>query len=303
MHDAADIVLFTVNEFETSETQAVFDTSLPAILRAPYRYWDYGEIGGARVLHMVCNMADLAAGKSARAAMAAWQPSLLIALGIAWGAPDKDRAIGDVLLAAPLSDAAYAKISDKDGMQPRGDMWPQSDSLMQTLKSCHWDWQKKSPDERRKLHAGKVLSLPTLLDKKSLREELLAAYPGTIGGEMEGRGMVDAAVEAKCDWLVLKAICDWGAEKNDIPGQKAIDQQLAARQACTFLRFAMEQGLGGLAVSLRKPPVSGAPAAAPKGGNVTMNIGSVSGTVIGSVNTLTINQGLRPGDVIDCGTF
>lgn len=303
MHDTADIVLFTVNEFETSETQAVFDTSLPAILRAPYRYWDYGAIGGARVVHMVCNMADLAAGKSARAAMAAWQPSLLIALGIAWGAPDKDHAIGDVLLAAPLSDAAYSKFSDDKGMQPRGDMRPPSDSLRQTLKSCSRDWQKQAPDERRKLHEGKLLSLPTLIDKEALRDELLAAHPGSIGGEMEGRGMVDAAVEAKCDWLVLKAICDWGAEKNNIEGQKEIDQQLAARQAATFLRFAMEQGLGGLAVSLRKPPISGAPAAAPTVGNVTMNIDSVSGTVIGSVGTLNINHGLRPGDVVDGGNF
>ena len=300
MRDTADIVLFTVNEFETSETQAVFDTSLPAILRAPYRYWDYGDVGGARVVHMVCNMADLAAGKSARAAMAAWQPSLLIALGIAWGAPDKDHAIGDVLLAAPLSDSAYAKISDKHGMQQRGDMWPQSDSLLQTIKSCHVDWQKKSPDERRKLHAGKVLSLPTLLDKRSLRDELLAAHLGSIGGEMEGRGLVDAAVEHKCDWLVLKAICDWGAEKNDIPGQKDIDQALAAKQAATFLRFAIEQGVGGLAVSLRQPTV---PASDPSGANVTMNIGSVSGTVIGSVGTVNIHHGPRSGGVIDAGNF
>lgn len=302
MPDTADIVLFTVNEHETHETQASFGANPQAVARAPYRYWDYGQIGGARVVHMVCNMADLAAGKSARAAIATWQPSLLIALGIAWGAPHKDgdRAIGDVLLASPLIDGAHGKISDEHGMQSRGDMWPQSDRLMQTLKSCHVDWQKKSPDERRKLHAGKVLSLPTLLDQKSLRNDLLAAHPGTIGGEMEGRGMVDAAVEAKCDWLVLKAICDWGAEKNLDDGQKEIDQARAAKQAADFVRFAIEEGLGALATSRQRPS---APSAGPGVGNVTMNIGNVSGTVIGSVGTMNINHGSRPGHVVDGGNF
>jgi nucleoside phosphorylase len=300
MRDTADIVLFTVNDHETRETQAAFGAASPAISKPPYRYWDYGEIGGARVVHMLCNMADLAAGKSARAAIAAWQPTLLVALGIAWGAPHKNRAIGDLLLAAPLSDSAHAKISNEHGMQPRGDMWPQADSLMQTVKSCHWDWGKLAPDERRTLHAGKVLSLPTLIDKKSLRDELLAAHPGSIGGEMEGRGLVDAAVEKKCDWLVLKAICDWGAEKNADDAQKELDQAFAAKQAATFLRFAIEQGVGSLAVSLRSATVS---ASGPSGANVTMNIGSVSGTVIGSVGTVNINHGLRPGDVIDGGNF
>ena len=270
MTSTADIVLFTVSDHETRETQAAFGANPPAVTNGPYRYWDYGEIGGARVVHLVCNMADLAAGKSARAAMAAWQPSLLVALGIAWGAPDKDRAIGDLLLAAPLSDAAYAKISDENGMQPRGDMWPQTDSLQQMVKSCHWDWQAKAPDERRVLRAGRVLSLPTLLDKTALRDELLAAHPGTIGGEMEGRGMVDAAADAKCDWLVLKAVCDWGAEKNVNEAQKNIDQALAAKKSATFLRYAIEQGSGSLAASLRK----GHGAASPSSTN-TVNITNV----------------------------
>lgn len=300
MPDTADIVLFTVNEHETRETQAAFGANPQAVTRAPYRYWDYGQIGGARVVHMLCNMADLAAGKSARAAIDAWQPSLLIALGIAWGAPHEERAIGDLLLAEPLVDASYTKISDKHGMQPRGDMWPPPDSLRQIVKSCHRDWQKKSPDERRRLHPGKVLSLPTLLDKMSLRNELLTDYPGTIGGEMEGRGLVDAAVEHKCDWLVLKAICDWGAEKNINDAQKEIDQALAAKQAATFLRFAIEEGVGTLAASWqsRRARVAG-----PSGGKVIMNISNVSGTVIGSAGTVNINHGLRPGDVVDGGNF
>jgi nucleoside phosphorylase len=296
MTDTADIILFTVNDYETSETRAAFGASPTAIPRPPYRYWDYGEIGGARVVHLMCNMADLAAGKSARAALAAWQPSLLVALGIAWGAPDEERAIGDLLLAAPLSDAAYAKISDAKGMQPRGDMWPQSDSLQQMVKSCHWDWKARSPDERRELHAGRVLSLPTLLDKAALRDELLAAHPGSIGGEMEGRGIVDAATEAKCAWIVLKAICDWGAEKNLNPEQKNIDQAFAAKKSATFLRFAIEQGLGGLAVSLRS---SNHPASTSSPNTINIKTGDVSGVVIGLVN----DYGRRDVGANNGGTF
>jgi hypothetical protein len=115
----------------------------------------------------------------------------------------------------------------------------------------------------------------------------LKAFPNAIGGEMEGRGLADAATEHKCDWLLLKAICDWGMGKNADRAQKEIDQQLAAKHAAEFLRFAVENGLAHLAVQQRASRALST--TSPSSNSVTMAIRKVSGgTVIGNAGTVNI---------------
>ena len=208
MTNTADIVLFTVNGFETQEVWRSFGVTGSPQPNGERTYWDCGEIAGARVVHARSAMADLPAGKSARAAMDAWRPTLLIAVGIAWGADRTTQSIGDILVADPLIDAAHEKLSDKDGTQPRGASFAQNDALRNVIGNFSRDTTRDTAAEQGKLHVGPVLSLPKLVDKLDERNRLINAYPDAIGGEMEGRGMVDAAVERKCDWLLIKAICD-----------------------------------------------------------------------------------------------
>ena len=136
MTNTADIVLFTVNGFETQEVSLAFNKSVVATPNGPRTYWDYGEISGARVVHAHSNMADLAAGEVARDAMAAWQPSLLIAVGIAWGADRNTQAIGDILVADPLVDADHDKRNAPDGDKTRGDPFVQNDRLRSIIATC-----------------------------------------------------------------------------------------------------------------------------------------------------------------------
>lgn len=256
--DHADIVLFTANDFETRETQRAFG-DYETVSRNGRSYWDYGQVGGARVVHALTNMADLAAGKSAKHALGHWDPALLVAVGIAWGCREDDdeepQRIGDLLLAHPLRDAATEKVSAEKGTQPRGDFHAQDDAVLQVIKTSYWDWTAGETDESKpRLYTGLVLSRPTLVDDAALRATLLNAHPGAIGGEMEGRGMVSEAVDAKCDWVLLKAICDWGKNKNAVPGEKARDQELAARNAAQFLRYAIGRGLGNFATTRPQRP-------------------------------------------------
>ena len=51
MTNTADIVLFTVNEFETQEVWRAFGKSADAQPNGARMYWNYGEIGGARKRH------------------------------------------------------------------------------------------------------------------------------------------------------------------------------------------------------------------------------------------------------------
>jgi len=285
--DTADILLCTVNEHENRETQAAFGRSAPpAVTKGRYRYWDYGVIGGARVVHAQCEMGDLPGGKVVRAAIDSWNPSLVIAVGIAWGALDTEHAIGDILLASPLVDAAHRAVKP-DGIRPRGKQFPQTDSILQITKSCYTDWNNLHGGSAAPLHVGEILSLPTLLDNEDERTRMLKAYPKAIGGEMEGRGIVDAATEQKRDWLLLKAICDWGMKKNVNDAQKEIDQRLAAKNAAAFLRFAVENGLAHLTVQQLASRARST--TSPSSNSVTMTIGTVSGgTVIGNAGRVNI---------------
>ena len=118
------------------------------------------------------------------------------------------------------------------------------------------------------------------------RNRLLTAYPGSIGGEMEGRGMVSAAFNRKCDWLLIKAICDWGYGKNAVPGAKERDQQIAARNAADFVRYAVEHGLASYALHQRAARgTTYASASAPPTAAPIFNIGAVQGNVTGSIET------------------
>jgi len=286
MTNTADIVLFTVNEFETQAVWRAFGVSGGAQPNGERTYWDCGEIAGARVMHARSAMADLPAGKSARAAMDAWQPTLLIAVGIAWGADRTTQSIGDILVADPLIDAAHEKLSDKNGTEPRGASFEHNDALRNIFGNFSRDPYRDTAATRGKLRIGTVLSLPKLVDKLDERNRLVNAYPDAIGGEMEGRGMVDAAVERKCDWLLIKAICDWGYDKNSVPGQKDRDQQIAARNAADFVRYAVEHGLASYALHQRVVRgTANASASSPPGAVPMFNIGVVHGNVAGSIET------------------
>ena len=299
MTNTADIVLFTVNEFETQEVWRAFKKTAEARARAigPRMYWDYGEICGARVLHTQSSMADLGADEVARDAMQWCQPALLIAVGIAWGADRTKQKIGDILVADPLVDADYDKRSKTDGGTPRGDSFSQSAALRSILSMCAVTRSSASPKPDGKLRVGRVLSLPTLVDDPDERNRLLKTYRGSIGGEMEGRGFVNAAVQSKCDWLLVKAICDWGYGKNEVEGEKDRDQPIAARNAADFVRYAVEHGLASYALHQRA--ASGAthavanprPAAAPM-----ISIGVVHGNVTGSIETQTNYFGRTGGE-------
>ena len=39
--------------------------------------------------------------------------------------------------------------------------------------------------------------------------------PELIGGEMEGAGLIAVAERYKKDWILVKAISDWGVDKKD----------------------------------------------------------------------------------------
>lgn len=222
---SADIVIFTVINHETEAVNEIFGKSRPAQQIDGRNYWDFGNIGSVHVVHAVTGMGDLATISAAEAAILSFSPSLMICVGVAWGAkPDKWK-IGELLLATLLHDWAHRKESEVEGVISRGFTIPPSGALLQSVRASHMDWNPRFEHGKPELHDGLMLSNPVLYDDEIERNKALSAHPEAVGGEMEGRGLVWVAHEKKRDWLVIKAICDWGAGKN-APGANKDESQI-----------------------------------------------------------------------------
>ncbi len=114
--------------------------------------------------------------------------------------------------------------------------WPRT-------SQTHFGRERIPEQHRPKAHVGTVLSLPMLLDSKKATEQLIkhpqiVPHKPIVGGEMELYQIADAAVDAKKDWLLAKAICDFaglaGAKNKD-------DQPLAAAAAADFAEWLMRK--------------------------------------------------------------
>jgi nucleoside phosphorylase len=98
-------------------------------------------------------------------------------------------------------------------------------------------WDFRNPLGQQCTHQiGPVLSGEKLVDNVNEKTELFSRFPTAIGGEMEGAGFAAAAERKKCEWIVLKAICDWG----DGTKQKH-HQAFAAAASVDFLTHVLNQ--------------------------------------------------------------
>ncbi len=239
------IVLMTVNG---NETQALWDVFIgkgaapSQCTKGAVTYSDLGVHGGNRIWHTVCEMGAGAVGGSQQSASDAiehWKPTAVIAVGIAFGLDETKQAIGDVLVAKQIQDYELARLNSDGLLTPRADKPSTSKSLVSRLAQIDQMQQrlnggKKWPTVR----FGLVLSGQKLVDDLDYRESLKKLFTEAIGGEMEGSGLYASAHAKKVDWLVIKAICDWGHNKNQAMKDKW--QKLAARNAAYVLKAALE---------------------------------------------------------------
>jgi hypothetical protein len=80
------------------------------------------------------------------------------------------------------------------------------------------------------------LSGEKLIDDPDFKAELFDQYPQAIGGEMEGAGLVAAALRGGVPWLLVKAVCDWGDGK-----KHSKHQPLAAAAAVSLSHHVLSQ--------------------------------------------------------------
>ncbi|TYB38201.1 hypothetical protein FXF50_11130 [Micromonospora sp. AP08] len=200
-----------------------------------------GPVGRTQIMLVQVEPGSVGPGSaaiSAAALVGRVKPDFLILTGICYGLrPDKHE-FGDILVCDQLRAIDHRKVAEPAGHKPgrpftsaaeaaaaleettapdgpqtlhiRGDYVTPSPGLISRFKAVGQTWNGGE-----KIHFGPLLSASTLVSSRALRDELHAQQPEAIGGEMEGAGVYAAAAHAKVDWIVVKAICDWGFHKSD----------------------------------------------------------------------------------------
>lgn len=145
-----------------------------------------------------------------------WKPTAVIMVGIAFGRSPELQKIGDVLISKEVIAYEPERIG-KEASIPRGQRFNPGLCLWNRFRNGDVDWCFPDPNGINcKLHFGPILSGEKLIDNPDFKTRLFQTYPNAIGGEMEGVGLAGAADREKCEWILVKAICDWAdGEKSD----------------------------------------------------------------------------------------
>jgi nucleoside phosphorylase len=236
---ATDVELRAVREVAVNEWGARFERQYGRI----ETYYFLGEIGGAATWLLRTEMGTLGAGGATLAvseAIRSLKPVAVIMVGIAFGLRPDEQQLGDILVSRQLMSYEPQRLgSGAHGEMvpvPRGDRATASPRLLSRFRDAKLDWNGPEP------HFGLLLSGEKLVDHPDLLKQLLALEPEAIGGEMEGAGLYAAAMRERCEWIVVKAICDWGdGHKRE---NKAENQRRAADNAARFVLSVL--GSGGL---------------------------------------------------------
>lgn len=145
-----------------------------------------------------------------------WSPLAVIMVGIACGKKDGGQIMGDVLVSTQVIPYEFARLTE-EGQEDRGPRPEASLQLIDRVKNLFWTWEPSIGESAggRKPILGPLLSGDKLSNREEFITELFKRFPSAKGLEMEGAGLYGAASRRNVDWLIIKAVCDWGFSKND----------------------------------------------------------------------------------------
>ncbi|EPH05514.1 hypothetical protein HMPREF1531_00943, partial [Propionibacterium sp. oral taxon 192 str. F0372] len=230
--------------FNTNEAQAVW-REFTGSTAPPQRYtgrgityYELGACGGMRIIHRHSEQGSLNALASTLEAIDHFDPEIVIASGIAFGADESKQSIGDVLVSEAVLPYELARV-EPDGTHTHRDH-PRDMSYELIERARALTLEHADNMQFPVLRIGIVLSGDKLVDNITFRDALCSAG-NVVGGEMEGSGLHTACRERRVEGLVVKGISDWG-DGNKNGRLKSAHQKQAARAAATVTRAILERG-------------------------------------------------------------
>lgn len=242
---SCDVLLVTATdvEFDTVRRLAEKRTGSAAIsfFGKTNAYLDLGLIGEASVVLARSEMGSHTVGGSLATVLDAIidvNPSVVIAVGIAFGINKAKQKISCILVSSMLGDYSSEKrATDPDGKPRsihRGVIVAAPPNPLARFRAA------PLTSKGREVQFGLLLTGPVLVDNREFRDKLLVEYPEAIGGEMEGVGVYAACQQRGVDWIIVKAVCDW-ADGNK-RRNKSRRQAAASAAAADFVLDALEMG-------------------------------------------------------------
>ncbi len=148
-------------------------------------------------------------------------PYYVIAVGVAFGTDPKNQLLGDVLVSKELVFYDnFNKVTDGEITLNAHEAYRIDKDLGSQLHILDFPYPSVT-ENRFNWHPGPMLTGGTVLSDADERNQLVeaAARIGQkiVGGEMEASGIYYACQKIKgrhIPFLIIKGICDWGAEKN-----------------------------------------------------------------------------------------
>ena len=161
-------------------------------------------------------------------------PIAVVMVGIAFGADESKQKIGDVLVSDKIlpydsqkvlkDKNIYKEVPKEVGFQ-----------LLNAFREYR-DWNYFLTNSMKSVvHIGSVLTGSRLINNYEFRSQLLRDFADNkpVGGEMEAQGIYSISrLHGISEWIIVKAICDWGYNKNNLNKEK--DQEMAANAAVDY---------------------------------------------------------------------
>lgn len=147
------------------------------------------------------------------------KPSVIISLGVAYGADYEENEIGDVLVGRQhFSYDKSTKVSEGKLKIKKLHIEEPDDYMLSRFKSNVFT-EEKHIGLFKNLFAvvlGNMVTGEFVVDSIEAREMIFSPFQpfGIIGGEMEAYGIFEE-VNPKAHCILIKGICDWAAGKND----------------------------------------------------------------------------------------
>ncbi len=235
------VLLVTATAAESRALLAIASQTLngtpAAIHKQSYLASDIGTLGDLRFLHVQCEPGSVGASNSQAVisdALRDFGPICVVMGGIAFGANRDKQRLGDVLISKFIVEYEKSKVKEA-GSIPRGQKIECSPRLLSLFRAA------EARGISKRMHFGAILSGEKLVDSEAFLRQLLVIEPEAVGGEMEGAGLVGAATRSQTDWIVVKAIVDWGMGK-DLNNQPDHQEQVAREAFSLIFRTFSELG-------------------------------------------------------------
>lgn len=201
-----------------------------------------GLFGLYGVAHVQCSMGATrrdGAINTVRDAINFWHPKAVLMVGIGFGIDDKKQRLGDVLISESVAYYELARI-EENRVVPRGPIVESGITLLNRAKN-HLGW-KYSFDNQNMVNkqVGQFLSGEKLIDSLDYKMSLMDIYPNSIGGDMEAYGVATACDAIKVEWLVIKSICDWAANKTKGFQEKAAEAAVSFSESLFSVPYSFE---------------------------------------------------------------